>query len=195
MNYLNFKNIVDDLKTLEFYHKQLNSFGVGDIKQLLYLTQQNNKQENTTDSAPIFPLMYCIPQNVTQDENFITYRLNVLICDIMNANNFDIEVDLWSETLQIAQDILAQYKYSVFASQGNYQTKYDLVLPTSITPFSEAYDDILVGWNLDLQIVVDMPLNRCIAPYNPFEVDENVLYEDTNIFTAEDGVGLQQEYE
>lgn len=168
MNFLNFKNIIDDLKTLEFYHKQLNSFGVGDIKQLIYLTQQRDKVENEKNSAPIYPLMYVIPIAVQQDENFVNYRFNVLICDIMNANNYDIEVDLWSSTLQIAQDILAQYKYSVTQALGNYQTKYDLILPTNITPFSEAYDDILVGWNLELQLTVDMPLDRCIAPFNPW---------------------------
>jgi hypothetical protein len=112
--------------------------------------------------------MYVIPVSVNRAENFNTYTFNVLICDIMNANNFDIEVDLWSDTLQIAEDILAQYKYSVVSSQGDYETRYDLVLPATITPFSEAYDDILVGWNLQLQVIVDMPLNRCYAPFNNF---------------------------
>lgn len=168
MNYVNFKNIINDLKTLELNHKQLNSFGVGDIKQLIYLTQQRDKVENTTDAAPIYPLMYVIPVSVSRAENFNTYSFNVLICDVMNANNFDIEVDLWSDTLQIAEDILAQYKYSVVSSQGDYEARYDLVLPATITPFSEAYDDILVGWNLQLQVVVDMPLNRCYAPFNNF---------------------------
>jgi hypothetical protein len=84
----------------------------------------------------------------------------------MNANNYDIEVDLWSSTLAIAQDILAQYKYSVTAREGDYEAKYDLILPAAITPFSEAYDDLLVGWNLDLNIIIDMPLNRCLAPFD-----------------------------
>lgn len=169
MNYVNFKNIITDLETLEIKHKSLNSFGVGDIRQLIYLTQKRDNVDNTTENlAPIYPLMYVIPTNVQRDENFVTYRLNVLILDVMNANNYDIEVDLWSDTLQIAEDILAQYKYSVTSQQGDYETRYDLILPTTITPFSEAYDDILVGWNLDLQIIVDMPLNRCYAPYNSF---------------------------
>jgi len=169
MNYVSFKNIIEDLKTLELKHKQLNSFGIGDIKQLIYLTQQRDKQNNTTAwKPPIYPLMYVIPQNVQQDDNFVTYRFNVLILDIMNANNYDIEVDLWSSTLQIAQDILAQFKYSVTIQQGDYEARYDLVLPTNITPFSESYDDILVGWNLELQLQVDMPLDRCIAPFEPF---------------------------
>jgi len=166
MNYTNFKSIIDDLKKIEFYHKQTNSFGVGDIKQLTYLIQQRDKQENVKDRPPIYPLVYVIPRQVQNYENYVQYSLNVLVCDIMNANNYDIEVDLWSSTLAIAQDILAQYKYSVNAQQGDYENKYDLILPSVITPFSEAYDDLLVGWNLDLNIIVDMPLNRCLAPFD-----------------------------
>lgn len=195
MNYVNFKTIIDDLKQVETNHKMLNSFGVGDIKQLLYLTQQRDKQDNTTaNKPPIYPLMYVIPTNVTQNENFVQYNFNVLICDVMNANNFDIEVDLWSDTLAIAQDILAQYKYAVQVSQGNYRGRYDLSLPANITPFSEAYDDILVGWNLGLQIIVDMPLNRCIAPFDEFDVNANILYQDQDITTSEDNEGIQYEY-
>lgn len=168
MNYVNFKSIIDDLKKIEFYHKQTNSFGVGDIKQLTYLIQQRDKVENVKDRPPIYPLVYVIPRQVQNYENYVQYSLNVLVCDIMNANNFDIEVDLWSSTLAIAQDILAQYKYSVNAQQGDYENRYDLVLPANLLPFSEAYDDFLVGWNLDLNVLVDMPLNRCLAPFEPW---------------------------
>jgi len=195
MNYINFKNITDDLALLCQQHKQLNSFGIGDIKQLIYLTQQRDKQNNNPEwSAPIYPLMFVIPQNVVQDDSFVNYQFSVLICDIMNANNYDIEVDLWSDTLAIAQDVLAQFKYSVTQTQGDYQHRYDLTLPTTITPFSEAYDDILVGWNLNLTLQVDMPLNRCIAPFEPFPVDAELLYEDTNITTTQDDDGVEYEY-
>lgn len=195
MNYVNFKNITNDLSELAKNHKQINSFGIGDVKQLIYLTQQRDKQNNNPKwQAPIYPLMYVIPVNVTQDENFVNYRFNVLICDIMNADNYDIEIDLWSDTLAMAQDVLAQYKYAVTLTQGNYQQRYDLTLPTAITPFSEAYDDILVGWNLDLTLQVDMPLNRCIAPFDPFPVDANILYQDENITTTQDDEGVQYEH-
>ena len=82
--------------------------------------------------------------------------------------SYDIQAELWSDTLQIAEDVLAQFKYSVTSAQGDYETKYDIETPTTITPFNEAYSDNLVGWNLDISIVVDIPLNRCIAPYKDF---------------------------
>ena len=166
---LNYKNIITDFETLAKEHMQINSFGTGDITQLIYWTQQIDGQENTKNEPPVYPLMYVIPSNATRDENFITYNFNVIIADIMDTKtSYDIQTDLYSDTLQIAEDILAQFKYSVTAAQGDYESKYDITLPTNIQSFNEAYDDNLVGWNIDLAIVVDSPLNRCIAPYKPF---------------------------
>ena len=168
---MNWKSIVADFNTLQVKHKQLNSFGVGDIKQLIYLTQNRDKQDNVDNNAPYYPLMYVLPGSVSQDEQYTTYGFNILICDVMNVKNYDIQNELLSDTLEICQDILAQFKYSVNALQGDYYTdKYDIVLPANITPFMEAYDDILVGWNLPMSIQVQTPLNRCIAPFNYWDI-------------------------
>jgi hypothetical protein len=168
---MNWKSIIADFNTLQVKHKQLNSFGVGDIKQLIYLTQNRDKQENIDNNAPYYPLMYVLPGSVIQDEQYTTYGFNILICDVMNVKNYDIQNQLLSDTLEICQDILAQFKYSVDALQGDYYTdKYDITLPANISPFMEAYDDILVGWNLPISIQVQTPLNRCIAPFNYWDV-------------------------
>lgn len=174
MNYYNFKNIIEDLQTLSNKHKMLNSFGVGDIRQLIFLTQERlgkdnidpkNNTPNPSNLPPVYPLMYVVPQTAQRDDSTMTYNFNIIIADITNRKNYDIEVDAWSDTLQIAEDILAQFKYSVLESQGRYESRYYINLPTNITPFNEQYEDLLVGWNLQMSIVVDSPLNRCIAPY------------------------------
>lgn len=166
---LNYKNIIDDFEKLAKNHKQINSFSTGDINQMIYWTQQIDGKDNDDNNAPVYPIMYVIPSDVTRDEQFITYGFNILIADIMDTKtSYDIQTDLWSDTLQMTEDVLAQFKYSVTSAQGDYETRYDIDLPTTITPFNEAYDDNLVGWNLDISIVVSSPLNRCIAPYNNF---------------------------
>ena len=165
---INYKNIINDFSKVAANHKQLHSFGTGTIQQLIYLTSEIDGQENTTNAAPVYPLMFVIPTTVSRDEQFITYSFSVVIADITNTKNYDIETDLYSDTLQIAEDVLAQFKYSVTQAQGDYEAKYDINLPTTMTPFSEAYDDILIGWTIGVDIVVEDPLNRCIAPFNPY---------------------------
>lgn len=165
---ITYKKIIDDFKTLVENHKQINSFGTGDIKQLIYLTSEIDGTTNDKNNAPIYPLLYVIPNPVVRGEQQLTYSFSVVIADIMNAKNYDIETQLLSDTLQMAEDVLAQFKYSVTSSQGDYENKYDIVLPATLSNFSEAYDDILVGWSIGLDIVVDNPLNRCIAPFKDF---------------------------
>jgi len=166
---LNYKKIISDFQTISEKHKQINSFGTGDITQLIYWTQNIDGKENTTNKAPIYPLMYVIPGVVTRDEQQVTYDFNVIIADILDTKtSYDIQTDLYSDTLQIAEDIVAQFKYSVTTEQGDYEGTYDITLPATLTPFNEAYDDNLVGYNIDISLVIDSPLNRCLSPFKPF---------------------------
>ena len=66
----NFKTIADDLEQLSFYHKQINSFGLGDTDQLSYWTQMRDKDPNDTFESPVFPLMYVVPGSVTNGLRF-----------------------------------------------------------------------------------------------------------------------------
>ncbi len=166
---LNYKNIIDDFEKLAVNHKQINSFSTGDITQLVSWTQKIDGKDNDTNAAPIYPIMYVIPSDFTRGEQEIVYGFNIIIADIMDTKtSYDIQTDLWSDTLQMAEDILAQFKYSVTNKQGDYEARYDIELPSTITPFNEAYDDNLVGMNLSISIVIDSPLNRCIAPFKDF---------------------------
>jgi len=166
---LNYKNIIDDFEKLAKNHKQINSFSTGDINQLVSWTQQIDGKDNDNNSAPVYPIMYVIPSDVTRGEQEIVYGFNIIIADIMDTKtSYDIQTELWSDTLQISEDVLAQFKYSVTPADGDYEDRYDIEGPNTITPFNEAYTDNLVGWNLDISIVLSNPLNRCIAPFRPF---------------------------
>jgi len=169
---MNYKSIINDFKEIQANHKMLNSFGTGDLTQLIYLTEQKFDSANPENNAPVYPLLFVVPGPTTRDDAEMTYNFSVVVCDIMNTKNYDIETQLLSDTLMMLEDVIAQFKYSVTSSQGDYENIYDIILPTSITPFTEAYDDILVGWTAQLQLVDSYPLNRCAAPYRVWEIDE-----------------------
>jgi len=169
-----YKTIIDDLTELCDNHKMINSFGVGDIRQLGYFLEMNtdddlNKGENTGNKSPKYPLVFAIPQPISRDRRTIQYGFNILVMDIINEDMTN-EVQVHSDTLQIAEDILAQFGYGNSPTTGNYYDKYDIITPTSITPFSESFDDYVSGVNLSLNLLVDSPLDRCIAPFKPFNV-------------------------
>ena len=165
-----YKNIIEDFKLIAENHKQINSFGTGDIENLIYLTTQKDGNDNETNASPLYPLLYVIPGVVNRDTGSMTYNLSVLVMDIMSSDDVLLETQLLSDTLQMIDDVLAQFKYSVNPGTGLYQHKYDVNTTTSYTPFTERYDDFLVGWTLSIQVIVDVPIDRCGAPFNPFQV-------------------------
>jgi len=166
----NFKKIVTLLKQLQEYHEQLQGFGIGDIHQLIYYTEERLKIENTEENlAPYYPLMYVIPELATTDGRQTIYTFNILVMDILNTKNFDVEVDIWSDTLDILKDVVAQLKYSLDAC---YCT-WDLDYPVDFTPFSEKYDDYVSGWTARIRLKIPDAIDRCIAPYAEFPPCDN----------------------
>lgn len=170
VGYYNFKKVVDLLKQLQTYHEQLQGFGIGDINQLIYDTEERLKIDNTEQNyAPYYPLMYVIPQNATTDGRETVYEFDILIMDIQNTKNFENQVDAWSDTLDILKDVIAQLKYSLDAC---YCT-WDLDYPISMTPFHEAFDDYVDGWTGKIRLRIPDAINRCDAPYAEFPPCDN----------------------
>lgn len=167
-NYINFKNIADDLQQLANLHKQINSYGLGDTDQLSYWTQIRDHQENTTFESPIFPLMYVIPSVVQNNLRYKRWEFNCVVMDIVDRDLAN-QVDVLSDTLQIQQDISSQFRLSVLPTYGCYDAYYDLSpTPINYTPFLEKYSDLCNGWNQLIQIETTTPLDRCAAAYNIF---------------------------
>ena len=56
VGYYNFKKITTLLQTIANRHEQVQSYGIGDIKQLGYYVTERLKQDNTEENlAPYFP--------------------------------------------------------------------------------------------------------------------------------------------
>ena len=94
----------------------------------------------------------------------MVYNFNILMMDILNVKNFENEMDVWSDTLDILKDVVAQLKYSLDQCYEN----WDLQFPVNFIPFSEQYDDYVSGWNCQVQLIIPDALDRCDAPYNNF---------------------------
>jgi hypothetical protein len=192
-----YKTIIDDFKSICENHLQINSFGVGDLRQLGYFLQLNtdedkDKVSNEGSKSPTYPLVFIVPQPISRDRRTITYTFNVLVMDIIK-DDMSNEIDVHNDTIMIAEDILAQFGYGVSPQQGNFYDKYEIITPTSITPFSESFDDYVSGVNLTITLLVDSPLDRCISPFKDFNETNLILQEDGDIILTEDNNNLEQE--
>ena len=162
---INFKTFIDDFQLLADHHKQINSFGWGDLDEFSYNVDSRDKQDNPSYSAPYYPYMFVVPNNAIQEFGFMTYEFNVIVGDIVDR---DLEnmIDGWSDTNQILDDIISQFRLSVTDSLGNFNEKYYLDESIECTPFIEKYDDMLVGWTATLRIKVKTALDRCDAAFD-----------------------------
>ena len=95
------------------------------------------------------------------------YKFTFIVSDIIQRDLAN-QVDVLSDTLQIMDDILGQFRLSVTQSLGNFNQLYYLDTPITCTPFLEKYDDLLGGWVAVVTIQVESPLDRCDAAFNPF---------------------------
>ena len=185
---INFKTVADDLQKMSFYHKQINSYGLGDTDQLSYWTQLRDKDLNTTFESPIFPLMYVVPDKVINDLRYKEWNFNCIMMDIVDRDLAN-QVDTLSDTLQILQDVVSQFRLSVNREEGNYNSKYYLDTSIQYTPFLEKYSDLTNGWNAELKIKTMTPLDRCAAAYNIF-TGTPINHETINFKTFHDDFRL-----
>lgn len=164
VGYYNYKKIIDLLRDLQIYHEQLQSFGHGSIEQLIYLTENRLKEENTDNLSPHYPSMWVVPEQAMSDGRQTTYTFSIIIMDIQNAKNWDNYLDTMSDTLDILKDVFAQLRYSL----DNCYYNLDVELPVNMIPFQESFDDYVNGWTGSIKLMVPDAIDRCIAPYATF---------------------------
>lgn len=169
---INFKTIADDFRLLADHHKQINSFGFGSLEDLSFWTESRLEQDNPTFESPFFPLLYVVPGDAQQvivenGSSYMEYTFNTIVMDIMDRDLVD-QPHVLSDTNQILDDIISQFRLSVTQSLGCFNAKYYLDEPVECLPFIEQYTDLCGGWNGVLKIKVMDPLDRCAAAFNNF---------------------------
>lgn len=167
---LNLKNIVDDFQLLANRHKQINSYGFGDLDEFTYQVDRRDKQVNPSDQAPYYPYFYVVPANVIQDFGYMTYEFNLIVSDIMKRD-MDNMTDILSDCLQIMNDVISMFRLSVTQQLGNYNEFYYLDDAVTMIPFIEQYEDLLCGYSATIRIKTKTYLDRCVAAFDDFPAD------------------------
>lgn len=170
INALNLKNIVDDFQLLAQRHKQINSYGFGDLDEFTYQVDRRDKEVNLSDQAPYYPYFYVIPANVIQDFGYMTFEFNLIISDIMKRD-MDNMTDILSDTLQIMNDVISMFRLSVTEQLGDYNKYYYLDDAVTMVPFIEQYEDLLCGYSATIRIKTKTYLDRCVAAFDDFPIE------------------------
>ena len=160
---ISFRNAVGYLETIASKHYQINSFHSGMLDEV-----DINKL-----GATEYVILYAEPGSATINQGVLTYSFTIYVMDMVNDEVGDApnkqrigRVDAYSETLNIIQDVIAEFKHSL-NSKSWVDGEVVLQLPITAEPFTARFNNLLTGWSATINIDVNNKNNLCIAPVIP----------------------------
>ena len=165
-----YKNIVDDFNTIATNHFLINSFHSGLLDEV-----DIDKMDSSN-----FPILYIEPGNTNIDKGVLTYTFTVFTMNKIKEDLSNRE-EVWSEMLQIMQDVIAEFRQNLSVQTANDPGKkfsyipneVVLNLPINAEPFSVRFSNMLTGWSANFTMQVNNPNSLCDAPIEPSDKDRN----------------------
>ncbi len=167
---ITYKNIVDDFNTIATNHFLINSFHSGLLDEV-----DIDKMDSSN-----FPILYIEPGNTNIDKGVLTYTFTVFTMNKIKEDLSNRE-EVWSEMLQIMQDVIAEFRQNLSVQTANDPGKkfsyipneVVLNLPINAEPFSVRFSNMLTGWSANFTMQVNNPNSLCDAPIEPSDKDRN----------------------
>lgn len=162
---VNYKQIIQDLSGIAYYHNQINSFGYGDITQIT--------MDIETKQEPLYTKMYVVPGQVQLAQNRLLYNFSIIILDQVNED-LSNQQEVMSDTLEICKDIFTILYQSYTAEWGGFSIDYTPLWGPNVTPFLERFETVLGGWTMNVQIEQPFDYNTCVLPISGFTLPRSV---------------------
>jgi len=157
---ISFRNVVGYLETIADKHYEIESFHSGMMDEV------DINKLGATD----YVILYAEPGNVVINQGVLTYNFTIFVMDMINDEVGDDpnkqrvgRVDGYSETLNILQDVVAEFKHSL-TTQSWVDGEVVLELPITAEPFTARFNNLLTGWSATISVDVNNKNNLCIAP-------------------------------
>tara|TARA_R100001594_G_scaffold581_3_gene2240 strand:+ start:7973 stop:8464 length:492 start_codon:yes stop_codon:yes gene_type:complete len=157
---ISFRNVVGYLETIADKHYEIESFHSGMMDEV------DINKLGATD----YVILYAEPGNVVINQGVLTYNFTIFVMDMINDEVGDDpnkqrvgRVDGYSETLNILQDVVAEFKHSL-TTQSWVDNEVVLQLPITAEPFTARFNNLLTGWSATISVDVNNKNNLCIAP-------------------------------
>tara|TARA_R110002051_G_C8760997_1_gene501678 strand:- start:5664 stop:6155 length:492 start_codon:yes stop_codon:yes gene_type:complete len=160
---ITFRNVVGYLETIAEKHYEINSFHSGFLDEV-----DINKL-----GAEDYIILYAEPGSTTIDTGVLTYSFTIYVMDMISDAVGDDpnrqrlgRIDTYSETLQIIQDVINEFKQNLYSTSW-VDNQIVLEVPITAEPFTARFDNELTGWSADITVEVNNTNNLCIVPITP----------------------------
>ena len=157
---ISFRNVVGYLETIADKHYEIESFHSGMMDEV------DINKLGATD----YVILYAEPGSAVINQGVLTYNFTIFVMDMINDEVGDEpnkqrlgRVDGYSETLNILQDVVAEFKHSL-TTQSWVDNEVVLQLPITAEPFTARFNNLLTGWSASISVDVNNKNNLCIVP-------------------------------
>lgn len=137
--------ILTELETIANNHKQINTYGYGDIWDI------------ATSGDINYPLMWVSLDGTEIAERRETVKFKIIFMDIVKGGQVN-EQEVLSDQLEIAKDVVAQL------SHPNYEWSF-LGNGVVLEDFTERFTDSVSGWTASIALELPFSKDRCAIPY------------------------------
>lgn len=113
----------------------------------------------------IFPLSHIIINNVSSDENTLTYNISILSMDIVDISKSettdlfvgnDNEQDVFNTQLKVANTLIQKMRIGSI-----YREKYQIIGAVEHEPFVDRFENQLAGWATTFDLIVENDISVC----------------------------------
>jgi len=144
-----YQYVLNEFEKFGTLHKQINSYGYGDIEQLT--------NDIITKQEPKYPRMYVLPDSTHFHVGHIHLGWRVFFVDKLE-DDLSNQQDVLSDQLEIVKDFFSKL----------YLSDFEAGWEASVHPFYEKTETILSGWVIDFHFIQKFDYNRCVLPETSF---------------------------
>lgn len=148
-----FNQIITAFQTIATAHKQINTFGVGDIWEI------------ETSGTITYPLMWAQPDISRVEENVFVSSWKLLFMDIIHKDERN-ENDVLSDMELVALDIIAQLQAPSYEFDFNANG-------ITLERFTERFTDYVGGVMINVELRIPYNADRCAIPSSTITTGTN----------------------
>ncbi len=164
---MNYKDVLDDLTDLLDRHKMIQTWGYGNLSDLVSPFRRTAKTQGNVNTEPEsndiynidYPYAFLQPTNHNLSRGKTTFNFNLIMMEMCDDAP-EAVIQAQSNCYSYIKDVLAEIYY-------NFDQKYDFTLNSSVTPFKEKYNDTVSGMTAAISIEIPTVLDDCVAPFRP----------------------------
>jgi hypothetical protein len=151
---VSYNQVIKQLNDFATNHKQVKSFGNGDLWEVVQHDQLTNFN---------YPLLWVVDQAASMGDGDFTWNFQVIVMDIVRKDESN-ENEVKSDCVQILIDLVAYFEQLNNELNNVNWNQVQLVRSGSVEMFTERFEDELSGASIQLGLRFPQNYNYCEVP-------------------------------